>query len=91
MTFITDVNKLNNKLEDIIEQEQQGKLALFCKFDIEKLIEDAKLKLATWSTIEEMNKDVLKQLVSLIKYAQEYLEFLVYKYNLTNCDDSLNV
>ena len=91
MPFITEVNKLNHNLENIIEKEQQGKIALFCKFDVEKLLKLAKAKYATWSIIIDMDEEILMQLSALIKHAEEYLEYLCDEYNLTKDEENLSV
>lgn len=91
MPFITEVNKLNHDLENIIEKEQQGKIALFCKFDVESLLKLAQAKYATWSTIKDMDEEVLTQLYAVIQQAKDFLEYLCETYNLTKDEDILKV
>ena len=76
MPFMIEINKLQNRLEDIKENVSNGRvLAYFAKDDVEALLEKEK-KLKTIFEEIKAEKQHLRKITYLIKETEQYLQDL---------------
>lgn len=76
MPFLIEINKLQNRLEDIKESVSNNKvLPYFAKDDVEKLLETEK-KLKTILEEIKVEKPYIKKISYVIKQTEQYLQDL---------------
>ena len=76
MPFMIEINKLQNRLEDIKENVSNGRvLAYFAKDDVEALLATEK-KLKTILEEIKAEKQHIRKISSLIKQTEQYLQDL---------------